>query len=161
MNKRLAVSVIFCLTVICGCSSSNGGGGVSIVQPVQAQTGYSNASLSGTYAFARDADIGTFTADGNGHITSGSMTSYDNYSSPACTGTITGTYSVQSSGAGTLTWAITPGSTCANNGASIESAFENLTPSFNIEVAQQGSAVVAAEIPNPPPFRSGFVASKQ
>jgi hypothetical protein len=132
-------TVAFALLTSCG---SSGAGSTSIVPPVQAQSGYTNASVSGTYAFSDHGLIGTFTADGNGNITSGTINSYYSGLPTPCTATVKGTYSVQSSGAGTATWTITPTTTGGNCSVFNGYPFASLTPAFAIEVAQQGSTVV-------------------
>ncbi len=73
----------------------------------------SNASLKGVYGYFHgrpgglggqpvDAVLGQFTADGAGHITSGSFT--ESAGGTISTGTLTGTYSISKSCAGTLTF---------------------------------------------------------
>ena len=76
---------------------------------VKAQGSFSNASLSGTYAFRATEDqnglplflAGVLTADGNGHIVSGREEVA--VQGVLCEGTLTGTYSVATDGTGTIT----------------------------------------------------------
>ena len=90
-----------------GCSSGNRG---QIVVP---QGNFSNASLSGSYVYqiaGRDfatsngspyRESGVFTADGNGHITTGTDDFVEGTGGPTKTG-ITGTYSIGNDGIGTV-----------------------------------------------------------
>jgi hypothetical protein len=87
---------------------------------VLAQSGYSNASLNGTYSFhfvqpyhssgatESSETIGTISFDGAGKVSGGTATSYFAGTTQTCTVTLSGTYSVQSSAAGTGTVTSTP-----------------------------------------------------
>jgi len=76
---------------------------------VRAQGSFSNASLSGSYAFQATEDqngvplflAGVLTTDGNGHVVSGR----EEVAVPGalCEVTFTGTYSVSADGTGTIT----------------------------------------------------------
>lgn len=115
--------------------------------PVQAQSGFSNASLTGTYGVSFvGADvasgsiqgvndgIATVHFDGQGYLTSGNLTEYT--SSGPCTFTLTGTYSVASSGAVSLTVnSGNPSSNCTVTGPS----------QYSGEVSQNGDTAVFAE----------------
>jgi hypothetical protein len=145
MKRSYAILVLLSLLSLTSCSSG-GGGGAGIVTPVQAQAGYSNSSVAGTYAFSIGADygdlIGTFTADGSGNITGGTVTVV-NSSGVTCTESVSGTYSIQSSGAGTTTWKVTGSGASPCN---VGTVFGLVNPSvLNLEVAQQGSSLVAAD----------------
>jgi len=150
MKNTFVIALVLSLASLSGCSASSGSnGGSSIIPPVQAQSGYSNASLTGTYAFAfgsradMDVYVGTFNADGNGNITgtlkSKSLTiGQESY----CSTSLSGTYSIQSSGAGTMSWTLTPSGTspCASNDITIS----DISPqTFALEVAQQGAFIAA------------------
>ena len=105
-NKRFLffVATTIVLVTIAGCG---GGGSISFPPP---QGGFTNASLSGPFAFSytgSDAEgflavAGSFQADGNGHITSGTQ---DINSGLAITtnAAITGTYTVRADGRGSAT----------------------------------------------------------
>jgi hypothetical protein len=96
-------------SLACGGGGNNGGGGFG---GGGGGTGnFSKASLNGQYAYQLSGfdlqtgnpfrEAGVFTADGNGHITSGTDDSASG-GSPA-TGAITGTYSISSDGTGQMT----------------------------------------------------------
>lgn len=118
--------------VACGGSSSP----VNVVNPppVNAQSAFSNASLSGTYALSFigasvanggiaeiDNGIGSLQLDGSGHISGGSATSYG--SAGTCAYTLSGSYSVQQSGQGaatlTLSGAQSNPNTCGTGGTGV------------------------------------------
>ena len=89
------VAAFLSLGLLTSCGSSNSGS--SIVPPVQAQSGYSTASISGTYSvlFRQyfGGYIGSFKADGSGNITAGTLT-WTNYGNPYYTCTLTDRKSV-------------------------------------------------------------------
>ena len=143
MRFAAAFAATISLALLTSCGSS--GGSTSIETPVQAATSYSNASVSGTYAFVTDLMIGTLTADGNGNITSGTMTHIISTamgtSTPNCTISVTGTYTVQSSGAGTATLVVAAGgSNPCSSGGGLGQAQLTMSSSYLMEVAQQGSS---------------------
>ena len=127
LELRYVVAATISLTFLIGCS---GGNSTSLVTPVQAQTGYSNASITGTYSvIVTSANyqnyIGSITADGNGNITAGTLTNTDISTSATnvCNLSVTGTYSLQSNASGTATLAFSvassstiPSSSCATSG---------------------------------------------
>jgi len=96
---------IAALLVLAGC---NGGTSSS---PTGGQTGYSNSNLKGTYTFvAMGSDTpsgnqyevgGVLVADGGGNVTAGEQTYSDTVGAHA--DKVTGTYSIGSSGLGTIT----------------------------------------------------------
>lgn len=102
-----ASSLIFALMA---CSS---GGGSSGMQTVQAQSGYSNSSLSGTYSLtwwnfysvlngiSYYSAVGAITLNGAGAITGGTITTYNH--TTVCPYTVSGTYNLQSTALGTAT----------------------------------------------------------
>lgn len=103
--KKPFLIVEFALLLLCvACGSSNsvpGGGGV-----FQPQGGFSKASLSGQYAFelvgTTGSDLvqgGTFTADGNGNITTG-VADFVTQGASSLSNAITGTYTVGNDGTG-------------------------------------------------------------
>jgi hypothetical protein len=102
---RLLLSTLLALVVLtlAACGSSH--------PPPPPVGNFSNASLTGQYAFsltgidpkgAYTARIGTFTADGDGHITGGLVDALDlNTSQPASTIAVTGgSYTIQPTGSG-------------------------------------------------------------
>jgi len=105
---------------------------------------YSNSSVSGNYAFSEVGTYasggylypvsgnGTFHADGNGNIT-GTLVEYE--SGGACQSNVTGTYSVSSTGQGTLVITASP----------ITVGCSGYSSSFNLSVTQQGASAVFAE----------------
>jgi hypothetical protein len=133
------------LTLITSCGSS-GGGSTSIVPPVQAQSGYSDASITGTYSFILNQSgdysaLGTFSANGSGTITSGTVTITNaGTPAPSCSGTLTGNYSLLSSATGTasLTFTITSG---ASNCTGL---FPASWLTFNIEAGSSGASLLLA-----------------
>jgi hypothetical protein len=128
MRKLIAVFVASPLLLILSACSSGSGGQNS--GTVLAQSGYTNASVTGTYAFSIVApyngggafydEVGTITFDGNGHITGGSGTAYFAATpSVSCASTnLNGTYSVQTSGAGSGTLSSTVTGTGCSGGLS-------------------------------------------
>lgn len=122
MRSISLVAFLF-LFFLSGCSGS--GNSFSTITPtVSAQTTYSNASLSGTYSmswfyFASGtgglnsfsySGVGTIKLDGNGNVTTGSITLNNSSTSFPCTYTVTGTYSLQSTALGAATLQLSSGS---------------------------------------------------
>ena len=105
-NKRFLffVAITIALVVIAGCG---GGGSLSFPPP---QGGFTNASLSGPYAFSYTgsdgsgflAVAGSFQADGNGHITSGTEDINSGFGIRT-NAAVTGTYTVRADGRGSAT----------------------------------------------------------
>lgn len=105
-NKRFLffVATTIALVVITGC-----GGGNSLSFPPP-QGGFTNANLSGSYAFSYTgsdaggflAVAGSFLADGNGHITSGTE-DINSVSAISTNAAVTGTYTVRADGRGSAT----------------------------------------------------------
>jgi len=153
MKVAAAFAATIGLALLTSCGSS---GGTSIIPPVNAQPGYSNASITGTYSatFISGANgansIGSFVADGSGHITSGALVFSD--ISSTCTGTFSGTYSLSSSASGTasLTFVVP---SCATFNYS-------KTDNFIIQAGSSGASLFAQSLP---PFDNAFhiVASRQ
>jgi hypothetical protein len=154
MKKLITVVVATpLLLVLSACSSGSSGGQNS--GTVLAQSGYTNASLTGTYAFSIVApfngggpfydEVGTITFDGNGHITGGSGTAYFTGTPSACTSTnLSGTYSVQTSGAGNGTLSDTlSGTGCIGGLISLPIAFQVASSGTTIEF---GSAAGSTQI---------------
>jgi hypothetical protein len=125
MRNKLLLCGASLFLALTGCSGSGSGtGSMSIIPPVMAQTGYSNASLSGTYSmswwnFGGQTDsnnpvyysaIGTLQFNGNGTINGGSITLANPGNSP-CVESVTGTYSLDSTALGTATLNLTSTST--------------------------------------------------
>jgi hypothetical protein len=135
LEVAFALAALLCL--ITGCS---GGGSV------MAQSSYTNASLSGTYgiSFASSGGsdltnsegeksaygaVGTLTFDGVGKVTSGTITTYTNIG--PCVVSVTGTYSIQSTGVGTIT--TTP--VVSSGGCTVSPSW-----SAHLAVTQQGAS---------------------
>lgn len=115
-----------------------------MVPPVQAQTAYTNGSISGTYSIylslgGEENIIGSFKADGNGNITGGVAQVYVE-SNPVCPSTFTGTYAIQSDATGTGTVTVTVGTAPA---CSDIQAGAPLT--FSLQAAQQGATLLYVE----------------
>lgn len=152
MKSAAGLVAAVTIALLTSCNGSGGGtsGGITTVS---AATTYSNASLSGTYAFSIGDPvqswswIGTFTADGNGNITSGSATfaSATNAIS-GCTLGLTGSYSVQSDGSGSASWTWAPGGSNPCTSSSIPFYWASSWP-ISLEVAQQGASVVLVVTP--------------
>ena len=153
MRKQIALFVASSSLLILGaCSSGSSNQGTSIVL---AQSGYTNASLTGTYAFSIVApyngggafydEVGTITFDGNGHITGGGGTAYFGASSTSCASTnLTGTYSVQTSGAGSGTLSSTvSGNGCSGGLSSLPILFQVAASGSTVEF---GSAAGTTQI---------------
>ena len=135
------------VVLIAGCST-NTGRSTSVIPPVQAQSTYSIASLTGTYSMLVAAPenqpntigyteaLGTFTADGAGNITAGSITER---SAITCSYTFTGTYTLQSNASGT---AVLNVKGAAGNSASCR---PNGTLNFVMIAGLQGTQVLFNE----------------
>jgi hypothetical protein len=105
-NKRFLFFIVitFALAAIAGC-----GGGSSLSFPPP-QGGFTNASLSGPYAFSYTgsdaggflAVAGSFQADGNGHITSGTE-DINSATAISTNAAISGSYTVRADGRGSAT----------------------------------------------------------
>ena len=113
MKRILVLAVALCATYAAAC----GGGGSNPPPPV-APVGFTNASLSGSYAFSMAGEdlsseplsrVGSFTADGNGNITAALEDVTDAGNVSQGVQFTTGTYSIQSNGKGTLTLSSTVG----------------------------------------------------
>lgn len=106
VNKRfpLFFAIAIALTIIVGC-----GGGSSVTFPPP-QGGFTNANLSGPFAFSYTgtdaggflAVAGSFVADGSGHITSGTQ-DINSGSAVSTNVAVNGTYLVRADGRGTAT----------------------------------------------------------
>ena len=139
MRYRLlivAVAIGFYFLTSCG---SSGGSGLSNPGTVLAQSGYSNASLSGTYAFEIATStsttylaIGTVQFNGGGNV-SGSLTPSSN--SNCKYSALSGSYSLQSTGIGTATINSTTSTPSVNCPA-------NWTGQLSLAAAQQGQSLL-------------------
>jgi hypothetical protein len=111
-DKRflLFIAITIALITIAGC-----GGGSSLSFPTPAG-GFTNANLNGSFAFSytgTDANgflavAGSFIADGNGHLTSGTE-DVNSGAAIATNAAITGTYTVRADGRGSITLTSTAG----------------------------------------------------
>lgn len=148
MRCSLLLLVLSALIALPSCGSSVTG---SIMQqpPVQAASGFSNASLSGGYAFGSSGTSSAFvqvgsgvvTLDGNGNITAGEETA--SISGTSCRVLITGTYTVTANGTGTANMNLTPDSPSAAIGCQASAA------TLSLALANGGaSLVLAGEGPN-------------
>lgn len=151
MNASTAVLLISLLGVA-GCSS--GSSSQSAATVVFAQTGYSNASLTGTYAFQLVSpyngsgpfydEVGTITFDGAGKVTAGSGTAYFALNSTPCNLTYTGTYMVQASGSGTGTLSSTSTTTGCLGLPSAPIAFQVAGSGSTVQFASASSSATFA-----------------
>lgn len=147
MKPLSALMGAFALMLLAGCGGGSGQSFAPAPQPVQAQSGFSNASLDGLYGVSFvGANVGsgaiqevldgiaTANFNGQGGMTSGSLTEYT--SSGTCTYTISGTYSISITGA--ATWTVTAAnpspSTCPSGATQ-----------FSGTVSQSGDMAVFAE----------------
>jgi hypothetical protein len=113
---------------------------------VLAQSSYSAASLSGTYAISYNSTggndllaadgsspaygaVGTLQLDGAGKVSSGTITA--RYGTIACVVSLTGTYTIQSTGVGTIS--LTP--VVTSGGCSVSASWGAF-----LAVAQQGQS---------------------
>lgn len=121
LTAALLLALTACATGISSTSSSSsaGGSGTTIIPPVFAQTTYSNSSLSGTYSaswwmFNSPAitsyysALGVLKFDGAGNITSGTITVDNTDPISPCKFDATGTYSIDSTAAGTASLTLVP-----------------------------------------------------
>ncbi|MGA8090646.1 MAG: hypothetical protein WCA10_25450 [Terracidiphilus sp.] len=144
MKRWIDLLALVSLVSLVGCGSSGGGSSVVNPPPVQAQSGYSNSSINGTYSIMlsrgdAESDIGSFKADGNGKITNGTLTVIQGIPGQNCPLTFTGSYSLQSTAAGTGTITTQPSTApaCAN--------LASRTLNFTIQAAQSGDTILIAE----------------
>lgn len=151
MKFAIVVISTISLALLTACGTSASSGGSSIVPPVQAQSTYSNASISGTYSLnlsstynsgqgsGYTADIGSFTADGAGNITAGTL--MEHYAgTEVCSLSFTGTYTLQSNASGTAT--LTEKATLVNGAGPCRA---NLSIPFTIAAGQQGASLLLSE----------------
>ncbi len=164
LMRVVRLATIFFPVVLVACSATNsssptGSNPITNPPPVNAQTTYSNAALSGTYSISTGIPpgtgmgngstiipiAGTLQFDGNGNISGGSI----QYPVPGLASnqtrqySVKGTYSVSSSASGTamLTFTFTGGNTDQQY-----VPFLPTTPfSFTLQAAQQGASVILAE----------------
>ena len=152
---KLLRSAVLCFPVFLvacgGTNSSSNSNPITNPPPVNAQTTYSNAALSGTYSISAIAAYqgvtglasyqGTAQFDGNGNITAISFTDYAVGNS--CTFTGTGTYSVASNATGTVNLTINTPITVAlyqNTCTFVEGSSAGISLNFKLEAAQQGAS---------------------
>jgi hypothetical protein len=143
------------LALLIGCFLLGGCGGGSnssvtgTPPPVVHAAGFTNASISGGYAFGVSGTNGTsvtagsgvVTADGNGGITSGEETL--NVGGISCHATLTGTYSINANGTGIATVTATPDS------ASVAKGCIGGTGDLSLAIANGGvGLILASQGPN-------------
>jgi hypothetical protein len=159
------LSLLILPLLSCGGSSSSSPGAVLNPTPVQAQTTYSAASLSGTYTITMIAGeaadivppvtfIGSLSLDGNGNITAGTIngatTTFGTTNSPGTTTssplTATGKYTLSSNATGTASLMLVGSSVSTISNASngpVSGCFQVPSQlSFNLAAAQQGDSFV-------------------
>lgn len=139
----LAISMVAC-------------GGSSITPPPPSG-GFSNASLKGQYAFSMSgvdltgaylARIGSFNADGTGHITAAMEDVLDLSSGqPAQQVSFTGTYQIQANGRGTLTLTAASG-----GGLQFSLALQSTGSGFLVQTDLNGSSSGTFELQNSADF---------
>lgn len=142
--QRLIVCLLGTIGLISLAGCSGGGGSIVSPSPVSAQTGYSNASISGTYSLllsvgSQGAGIGSFSADGNGKISAGTL-KIVNYSS-SCTVGFTGTYNLASNASGTAT--VTATETSGSSGC-LGDWTQLTSGSFNVQAGASGASMLFA-----------------
>jgi hypothetical protein len=140
MPRRLVVVVL--AAQVCLLAGCNGGGTSSVF----AQSTYSAASLSGTYAISFNSTggpdlmapdgsaptygaVGTLQFNGTGKVTGGEVTTL--YGNSSCAISLTGTYTIQSTGLGTI--ATTP--VVTSGGCSVSPSWR-----ASLAAAQQGQS---------------------
>jgi hypothetical protein len=116
MTTKMLVGqvVLACLLMVTGCAEgSRRGNGLGFA--AQAASGFSNSTLTGSYAFSgqstgfaaqgskKVALVGFVTLDGKGNIASGSTTEASEQAASVCTFSLSGTYSVSANGTGSAT----------------------------------------------------------
>ncbi len=102
-SNKWILWLLLCPFFLEGCA------GKGVPSVVKAQGAFTNASLSGTFAFQATEDqnglplflAGVLSMDGNGHVVSGREEVA--VQGVLCEGTLTGTYSVSADGTGTVT----------------------------------------------------------
>lgn len=158
MVRLFLVAVLAFLAGLVACSGGSGAPTATIVPPVQAQSGYSNADVTGNYNFelagasvqlnGAAAGSGTLVANGSGQFTSGTYSiAVPGYL--MCSGSLSGTYSIPNSGLGTATLSATPDSTSIANGCQSATLKFSLAPSVNantIAFSENDTVEVAAGV---------------
>jgi hypothetical protein len=141
-----------------GCSSGTSTG----MQTVMAQTGYSNASLSGTYSVvwvnigspekgnlnAYYGGTGTIQASGTGNITGGTLSFYtEGYAVPTavvpCVYSVTGTYTLQSTALGTASLNLVSSTNGCTSSATWQIALAAGNGGTNIQLTRADGAVAS------------------
>ncbi len=113
--RAVRLAAILFPVVLVACSATNsttGSNPITNPPPVNAQTTYSNAALSGTYSISyvaspgnsgglENTGVGTATLDGNGNISAISLETYWTDGGFTCQYTGSGTYTVSANASGT------------------------------------------------------------
>lgn len=152
----LRSAALFFPVVLVACSASNSSSNpLNNPPPVNAQTTYSNAALSGTYSIDVIAGplgmslnlsgLGTMQLDGNGNIVNTSFTVFATDGPNTCTYTGTGTYTLNSNASGNAKVTLsTTNSKCAS-ALGGTGYFPAQPISLAIQAAQQGSSFLTNE----------------
>ena len=135
-----------CLLPSCGGqgAGSSMSGGIVTPPPVQAASGFTNASLNGGYAFGLSGVSGSFAAGGSGVITRTAMANLttgeetQNVGGVSCHVALSGTYTVNSNGTGTAAVTVTPDATSAAKGCG------SGTANLSLALANGGTSLVLA-----------------
>lgn len=144
--SALTLPLILSCAALLGCgsngtSTASSGGGIINPPPVHGAS-YSNASIKGTYTIllnnGDESALGSFTADGAGNISNGTITKYA--TGDYCTDTLTGTYSIQSDGSGTATLNVAPAGASPCDEQVTGYAFTGQIP-MDVSAAQQGAVL--------------------
>lgn len=166
MNTHMRQFLLFvgvgslAFSLACGGGSSNGGGFGS---GGGGNGSFSNATLSGQYAFQLSGfdllsqvpvpfrEAGVFTADGNGHITSGILDLAEGGSPQSAT--FTGTYSVSSDGTAAMTFNASGGGTATYalsiaNSSKVEMVQADNTGLVGSGIALKQDATAFAVVPS-------------
>ncbi len=143
---KYLVSTLPLALAICLSGCSGGGGSVISPNPVSAQTGYSNASVSGTYSLmlahgSQGTGTGSFSADGNGNITNGTMTVVVGPAT-SCSVTFTGSYVLNSNASGTANFNATETSGSTACLSSFLQGSSNGAWSFSMVAGSNGASLI-------------------
>lgn len=148
--KALTLSLLVLFLIGCGAgsnsssSSSDSGSSTGSTSGTVHAASYTNANLSGSFAFgiagtsgsAGEVGTGVVVADGQGNITSGDET-VSTYG-VSCHATFSGNYSITADGTGTATVNVSPDS------ASVAKGCLSGQATFTLAIGNSGSSLVLA-----------------
>jgi hypothetical protein len=154
-TMRYCLATVLFASISCGCGGTTNNGIKLGIVPVQAQTMFSNSSISGGYAFLLSGELnnmpiavnGMFVANGGTNITSGQASQHTG--GTACQFTVTGSVNIfnsqvnnnPSNGTGVLQLSMVPFSPSGLSSGTCSS--ENFI--FNVVIANAGQELLLVQ----------------